>query len=115
MSAGRGRQVRGRRGDCLNARLLIVGDDRHRIARLLFRGGRGRLDKLHLAIDAQNLGHLLLELRVAAFQAVADLVRLYLLLIEDVAHRALSQLGKASMPLCGPCSRAWRASSRLDL
>ena len=102
VSAERGRQVRGRRGDRLNAGLLIVGDDRHRIARLLFRGGRGLLDKLHLAIDAQNLGHLLLELRVAAFQVRADPMRLYLLLIEDVAHRALSQFGKAAVPLCRP-------------
>src|SRR5208283_2048394 len=62
----------------------------------------GLLDKLHLAIDAQNLRHLLLELRVAAFQVGVDLVRLYLLLIEDVAQRALSQLGKASVALCRP-------------
>ena len=102
MSAGCGRPVRGRRGDCLNAGLLIVGDDRHRVARLLLRGGRGLPNKLHLAIDAQNLRHLLLELRVAAFQVVADLVRLYLLLVEDVAQRALSQLGKASVPLRRP-------------
>src|SRR5271167_4333333 len=102
MSAGCGRPVRGRRGDCLNAGLLIVGDDRHRVARLLLRGGRGLPNKLHLAIDAQNLRHLLLELRVAAFQVVADLVRLYLLLAEDFAQRALSQLGKASVPLRRP-------------
>jgi len=29
-------------------------------------------------------------------------MRLYLMLIEDVAHRALSQLGKASVPLRRP-------------
>ena len=65
----------------------------------MFCGRRRLLDELHFAIDAQNLRHLLLELRVAAFQVVADLVRLYLLLIEDFAQRALSQLGKASVPL----------------
>src|SRR5208337_1808181 len=48
-------------------------DNRHRIARFLFCGGRGLLDELHLAIDAQNLRHLLLELGVATFQVVADL------------------------------------------
>src|SRR5208337_41141 len=88
LSAGLGRQVRGGRGDCLNAGLLIVGDNRHRIARFLFCGRRRLLDELHFAIDAQNLRHLLLELGVAAFQVVADLVRLHLLLIEDLAHRA---------------------------
>ena len=74
------------------------------------------LDELHLAIDAQNLRHLLLELRVAAFQLVADLMRLHLLLIEDLAHRALSQLGKGGVsfggsllahvgePGAGPCA-----------
>src|SRR5208282_1469751 len=86
----------------LNARLLIVGDDRQRIARLLFCGRRGLLDELHFAIDAQNLRHLLLELRIAAFQVVADLVRLHFLLIEYLAHRALNQLGKASVPLRRP-------------
>ena len=92
----------GGRGDCLNAGLLIVGDNRHRIARFLFCGRRRLLDELHFAIDAQNLRHLLLELRIAAFQVVADLVRLYLLFIEDFAQRALSQLGKASVPLSRP-------------
>ena len=58
----------GCRGNCLNAGLLIVGDNRHRIARFLFCGRRRLLDELHFAIDAQNLRHLLLELRVAAFQ-----------------------------------------------
>src|SRR5208282_1470057 len=52
----------------------------HRSALLLRR--RRLFDELHLAIDAQNLRHLLLELRVAAFQVIADLVRLYLPLVE---------------------------------
>jgi hypothetical protein len=54
------------------------------------------------SIDAQNLRHLLLELRVAAFQVVADFVRLYLPLVEDAAQRALSQFGKAGVPLRRP-------------
>ena len=102
MPAGLGRQVRGGRGDCLNAGLLIVGDNRHRIARLLLRGGRALPNELHLAIDAQNLRHLLLELRIAAFQVIADLVRLDLPLVEDIAHRPLSQLGKAGVALRRP-------------
>jgi len=117
MPARLGRQVRGRVGDRLNTGLLVIRDDSHCIARLLFRGGRRLLDEFHLAIDAQNLRHLPLELRVAAFQVIADLVRLYLLLIEDVAQRALSQLGKAGVPLgvpsAGPHSRTWRARSRV--
>ena len=68
----------------------------------MFRRRRGLLDELHLAIDTQNLRHLLLELRVAAFQVIANLVRLYLLLVEDVAQRALSQLGEAGVPLRRP-------------
>ena len=101
MSAGLGRQVRGGRGDCLNAGLLIVGDNRHRIARFLFCGRRRLLDEPYFAIDAQNLRHLLLELRIAAFQVVADLVRLDLLLIEDFAQRALSQLAEAGVSFGG--------------
>src|SRR5271166_2611156 len=44
----------------------------------------------------------LLELRIAAFQVVADLVRLYLLLIEDLAQRSLSQFAEAGVPLRRP-------------
>jgi hypothetical protein len=61
-----------------------------------------------LAIDAQNLRHLLFELRVAPFQVIAHLVRLNLLLIEDVAQRALSQLGKAPEPVPGNAGRLQR-------
>src|SRR5262252_4645195 len=103
MFAGLRRQVRSGRSERLNARLLVVGDDRHRIARLLFRGGRSGLNKPYLAVDAQNLRHLLFELRVASFQVIAHFVRLYLLPIEYVAQRALSQFGKAACaPLPGP-------------
>ena len=94
MSAGPGRQVRGRRGDCLNAGLLIVGDDRHRIARLLFRGGL--LDELHFSIDTQepppssagtpNRG----ERTLCGFTSCS---------LRDLAHGALSQLGKAGVSL----------------
>src|SRR3984893_11802072 len=83
MHAGLRRRVWGCPCDRLDTGLLVIGDDRHCIARLLFRGGSLLLDQLDLSIDAQNLRHLLLELRVAALQVIADLVRLYLLFIED--------------------------------
>jgi len=97
--AGFGRQVRSRGRDRLDAGLLVIGDDRHRVARLFFCGGRRLFDELHLAIDAQNIRHLFFELRVAAFQVIADFVRLDLPLVEDVAQRALSQFGEAGMPV----------------
>jgi hypothetical protein len=53
-----------------------------------------------MTIDAQNLRHLLFELRVTSFQVVAHLVWLYFLPIEYVAQRTLSQFGKAAVPLC---------------
>jgi hypothetical protein len=40
-----------------------------------------------LTVDAQDLRHLLFELRVATFEVVAHLVRLYFLPIEDVGKR----------------------------
>jgi hypothetical protein len=52
MHAGFWRQIRGSRGDRLDTGLLVIGDDRHGLARLLRRYGR-RLEDLHLAIDAQ--------------------------------------------------------------
>ena len=95
MAARLRRQVRGRRSERLNAGLLVIRDDRHFIAGLLFCGGCGLFNDLDLAIDAQNLRHLLFELRVALFQVIAHFVRLYFLPIEYVAQRALSQFGKA--------------------
>ena len=97
MNARHGRQIRRRRGDGLDSRLLVVGDDRHRLAGFLRLGG-GLLQDLDLAIDAENLRHLLLELGVAAFQVVAHLVRLDFLLAEDLTHRALNQLGETFVP-----------------
>ena len=58
LHAGLRRQVRGGVRDRLDTGLLVIGDDRHRIAWLLFRCGRGFLDELDLAIDAQNFRHL---------------------------------------------------------
>src|SRR6266852_5526459 len=96
------RQVRGGRCNRLNAGLLVIGDDRHRLARLLVflrRRGRRLLQHVHFAVDTQHLRHLGLELRVTAFEVVAHLVRLYLLCVEDLADGALGQPAQARMPL----------------
>ena len=64
----------------------------------MFGFGGGFFQDLDLAIDAQNLRHLLLELGVATFQIVTHLVRLDFLLAEDLAHRALDQIGETFVP-----------------
>src|SRR6266516_7946213 len=53
---------------------------------------------LNLTIDAQNLRHLRLEIGIATFQVVAHLVRLDVLLAEDLAHRPLDQVGETFVP-----------------
>jgi len=80
-----GRQVRGRGGDRLNTWLLIIGDDRHCVAQLRLRPGRSLLQDFHLAIDAQDFRHLLLEVGVTPFKIAVHLVRLDLLFIENLA------------------------------
>src|SRR5260221_14338953 len=86
----------------LNAGLLVIGDARPRLARLLVflrRRGRRLLQHVHLAVDTQHLRHLGFELRVPAFEVVAHLVRLHLLCVEDLADGALGQPAQARMPL----------------
>ena len=53
---------------------------------------------MDLAIDTQDFRHLLLEFGIATFQIVANLVRFDFLLAEDLAHRALDQLGETFVP-----------------
>jgi hypothetical protein len=60
------------------------------------------LQNRDLAIDAKNLRHFLFELSVAAFQVIAHLVRFQFLLVEDLAHRALDEVGKTLMPCRRP-------------
>ena len=93
-----GRQIRTCRCDRLDARLLIIRDDCDLFVWLVLRRGRDLLEDFHLAIDTQHLGHLVGKIRVPLLQVVAHLVRLDLLLIEDLANRALRQIGKACMP-----------------
>ena len=87
------------RRDRLDARLLVVGDDRYRVARLLLRCDCGILQELHLAINAQHFGHFFRKRGIALLQVIAHLVRLHLLLIENLANRALRQFGQARMSL----------------
>lgn len=96
MSAGFGRQVRRRLPDCLQARLLVVGDDSHCLARLRRRGPRF-LQDLDLFVNAQDFRHFLFELGIVALEIIADLVRLHLSRVEDLADGALGQIGKAGM------------------
>src|SRR6202048_1148544 len=97
VAAGLGRQIGCCRCDGLDSRLFVVGNDRHSLDSLARLGG-GSLQNLDLAINAQNLGHLLLELGIATFQIVAHLVRLDFLPAEDLAHRALNQPGETFVP-----------------
>src|ERR1700757_3977708 len=106
VSARLGRQVRRGRRNRLDTWLLIIGDDRHRVAGLCPGFCRGLLDELHLAIDTQHFRHLGLKIGVTAFQVVTDLVWLDLLLVEDDAQRALSKLAQAIVPPRGPHFRA---------
>ena len=101
MHAGLGRQVGGGRCDGLYAGLLVVGNDRHRVAQLLLRDGCGLLQDSHLAINAQHFGHLLSKVRIALFQVVSHFVRFHLFLVEDLAHCALGEVGEARMSLRG--------------
>src|SRR3979411_2577377 len=75
VEAGHGRQIGCRRCDGLDSRLFVVGNDRSALDGFARLGG-GSLQNLDLAINAQNLRHLLLELGVATFQIVSHLVRL---------------------------------------
>ena len=54
MHAGLRRQIRCRRCNRLDARLLVIGDDRHRITRLVARCDCGLLKQLHRAINAHR-------------------------------------------------------------
>src|SRR5205814_8146106 len=97
VDAGLGRQIRRRRCDGLDPRLLVAGDDRHRLSPSLSLG-RGFLQDFDFTIDAQDLRHLLFKLGVAIFEIVAHLVRLDCLFTEDLAHRSLDQIGQTRMP-----------------
>src|SRR3982075_384976 len=97
VDAGLGRQIGCRPCDGPGSRLFVVGDDRHSLDGFARLGG-SLFQDLDLAVDTENLRHLLLKFGVATFQIVAHLVRLDFLLAEDLAHRALDQLGETFVP-----------------
>jgi hypothetical protein len=81
------------------AEFPIVGDYGYRIGWFRLRLGCGLLQQLHFAINAEHFGHLFRKLGVAALQVIPDFMRLHLLLVEDLAHSALRQMGEARVPL----------------
>jgi hypothetical protein len=88
------RQIGRGAADRLDAQLLVVGDDRDvRPNNFVFAQDR------ELAIDAQHFRHLLLEGLVAALEVVADLVRLHVVSVEDLADRALRRSPQAGNTL----------------
>ena len=97
VDAGYRRQIG--RGCCdgLDSRFFGIGDDRYRLDRFLL-ALAGLFQDLDLAINAQNLRPLLLELGVATFKIVPHLVRLDFLLGENLAHRTLHQVGERFVP-----------------
>jgi hypothetical protein len=95
-----GWQIGRRRRDSLDSWLFVAGDNRHRLGPFIRLGG-GLFQDLNLAIDAQHLCHLLLEVGIAAFQIVTHLVWLYFFFSENLAHRALDERGETSVPRRG--------------
>ncbi len=85
-------QVGGGIADRLDARLFVVGDDRH-VAGI----GIGRTQNRHLAIDAEHFSHFLFERRITPFQVIADLVWFDRVAVEDLADRARREVGQARM------------------
>jgi hypothetical protein len=90
VDARHGRQIRLRRCDGLDSRLFVVGNDRHALDGFARPGG-GFFQNLDLAVDTENLRHLLLKFGVATFQIVAHLVWLDFFVSKNLAHRALGQ------------------------
>ena len=112
MAAWHWRQIRCRRGDGLDPRLLVVRDDRDRLLRFL-RLGSGFFRDLDLAVDTQNFRHLGLELGVAAFQIGAHLVRLDFLFDREACTRCLEPDGRDIGDPPPVRARARRAKSRV--
>jgi hypothetical protein len=104
-----GRQVGCGVADRLDARLLIVGNDRD-IAAF---GGIAFAQHRDFPIAAEHFGHLRRERRVAALQVVAHLVWLDLVAVEDLADRALRDVRQRWMSGGYGVVAAWRASSRV--
>ena len=116
MHAGFGGQIGRRRCDRLDTGRLVVGDDRHPVARLRLRQGRSLLEDFDLAINAQHFGHLFPQTRDRGTpgSTAPCAVCLHLLLVESILHTVpCAKLARHACPCAGPCSRAWRARSRV--
>ena len=97
MHAGLGRQVGGGRCDGLYAGLLVVGNDRHRVAQLLLRDGPAACrSRFHLAINASALRPSSQQSRDRAVPAsVSHFVRFHLFLVERILHTVpLGEVGE---------------------
>jgi hypothetical protein len=92
MSSGLRRQVGRGIADRLQARLLVVGDDRD-----VAGSGLARAQNRDLAMDTEHFGHFCLERRVTSFEIVAHLVWLDLVAGKDLADRALNDGGHTRM------------------
>src|ERR1019366_2458768 len=93
MNAGFRRQVRRRRADRLHAGFFIVRNDSHRVAWRV-----GLFQNRDLAVDAEDVRHLLFEFGIAALQVVAYLVRLNGMCVENFAYSPLHQSREAFVP-----------------
>ena len=71
----------------------VIGEDGDRT----FRFGQ-RAQHLGRSVDFEDLGFTLVELRIAALQIVAHLVRLDCLTVQNAVDRARRELGQAGMP-----------------
>jgi hypothetical protein len=79
--------------DRLDARLLIIRDDCN------FAGiGIGRAQNCDLTIDAEHLGYFRFERIITPFEIIANLMRLDVMAGEDLADRALGDIGHARIP-----------------
>jgi hypothetical protein len=89
------RQVRRRQPQRLNTWLLV---DAHGVDRIWTRIMNSPLPvQSHILINHQNLLHLPIEIRVAPFQVIADLVRLDLPLVENPPDGTLARLRQTRM------------------
>src|SRR5262249_62317770 len=94
--AGRGWASGGGRRDRLDPGFLVIRDDGEAPAAvfaLALLTLRLPTQHRYLPVDTEDFGHLGLEFRIPLFQVVAHLVRLDLVLSQDLADRSLGQLG----------------------
>src|SRR3990170_648744 len=94
MLAGHGRQILASVGNCLNARLLIIGKKCHHIRSFMIFAAC----QFHLFVYEEHLGHFRLKLRVPSLNVIGYLVRANLALPEYLGNRSSRQARKRRMP-----------------